>query len=116
MLLAVIATGISTMPAMIQTTFDDIFWQIAEGRQVLLGHIPHDVPSAIQSGTWIDHEWLFEALAAATYDHHCYAILIVICACLAALVPVLIFASVRNEEDGDFGAGIAALCSAVIMF
>ena len=111
-----LACCIAPLPALLLPSFDDLFWQIAEGREVLAGHIPTTVPSAISAGPWIDHEWLFEAFAAAAYDHHSYWLLVAVCAVIGALIPLIIFASVRNVEVNDLGAGLAALVSSLVMF
>ena len=74
----------------------DLFWQIPEGRRVLAGTIPHDVPWALGAPAWTDHEWLFEAFAAWCYDNHVFALLVVLCALAAAGAPLLAYAAARD--------------------
>lgn len=88
----------------------DLFWQIPEGRRVLAGMIPHDVPWALGAPAWTDHEWLFEALAAWCYDHHVFALLVVLCALAAAGAPLLAYAAAR-----DLGYDWASTSFAVLL-
>jgi hypothetical protein len=88
----------------------DLFWQIPEGRRVLAGTIPHDVPWALGTPAWTDHEWLFEALAAWCYDHHVFALLVVLCALAAAAAPLLAYAAAR-----DLGYDWASTSFAVLL-
>jgi hypothetical protein len=74
----------------------DLYWQIPEGREVLRGTIPREVPWAIGAPPWTDHEWLFEALAAWCYDRGAFVVLVVLCALAAAAAPLLAYAAARD--------------------
>lgn len=75
----------------------DLFWQIPEGRSVLHGVIPNHVPWALGDPRWLDHEWLFEALAAWCYDHGAFLALVVLCALAAAAAPILAYCAARER-------------------
>jgi hypothetical protein len=87
----------------------DLYWQIPEGREVLRGTIPHDVPWAIGAPPWTDHEWLFEALAAWCYDRGAFVVLVVLCALAAAAAPLLAYAAARDLGYDWAGTSFAVL-------
>jgi hypothetical protein len=93
---ALIAASIAFVAAAHAPHSTDLFWQIPEGRAVLRGAIPRDVPWALGAPHWTDHEWLFEALAAWCFDHGAFAALMLVCAAAAAAAPLLAYAAARD--------------------
>ena len=69
--------------------YADLGWQLAEGRALWGGSFPTRLPEAIAAGPWIDHEWLFEALAWPFWAHAAWPVFAALCTALVATVPLL---------------------------
>lgn len=95
-----------------QPRYGDLYWQIPEGREILAGHFPTGIPYAISAGRWIDHEWLFEAIAAWLWMHGAYALLVLACTAAYAALPFFIYRCARTLGSSDFAAGAVALLAA----
>lgn len=102
---AIVVWSIGLMEPM----YGDLFWQIPEGRAILAGHLPTSVPYAIEAGRWIDHEWLFEAVAAWLWMHGAYAVLVLACTAAYAGLPIFVYRCARTLGFTDFAGGAVAL-------
>jgi hypothetical protein len=109
-LFALIAASLAFFAAAHAPHSTDLFWQIPEGRRVLQGAIPHDVPWSLGDPRWVDHEWFFEALAAWCWDHHVFGLFVAFCAAGAAGAPLLAYAAAR-----DLGYDWASTSFAVLL-
>jgi len=96
--------------------YADLYWQIPEGREILAGRFPVTVPYAIDAGRWLDHEWLFEVVAAGLWSHGAYPLFAGICDLAFAATPLLFYAVVRRAGYGDAAAAFVALVGAVGIF
>lgn len=110
---ALVAAAIAFVAAAHAPHSTDLFWQIPEGRAVLRGAIPHDVPWALGDPRWVDHEWLFEAVAAWCWDHGAFAALVVLCATGAAAAPLLAYAAARDlgYDWASTSLGVLLVCA-----
>lgn len=98
--------------AIIEPTFVNLFWQIADGSEILrTAHLPTHIASVIESGHLLAHEWLFEIAAAALVSHGLYAVLVGTCAVAAAATPLLIYALARASGCTSWAAGVVAFVS-----
>ncbi len=93
---ALVAAALAFLAAAHGAHATDLYWQIPEGGAVLRGAIPHDVTWAIGDPAWIDHEWLFEAVAALLFNAHLFIVLTLLCACAAAAAPLVTYAAARD--------------------
>lgn len=91
-----------------------IGWHIAAGRWMLEHHelLDRDVFSFTSGGVeWIDHEWLFQIVAAGLYDlGDAPALVILRMLVVAALCVLLLFIAWRSGLDPPLSLLLAALC------
>jgi len=85
-----------------------MFWQIPDGQQILLGHLPTTIPYAIQSGPLLSQEWMFEAVLAWAAQHSVYGSFVILCALAAAATPIFVYWAIRAFGISDVAAGIVA--------
>jgi hypothetical protein len=99
--------------------YADLGWQLAEGRALWGGSFPTRLPEAIAAGPWIDHEWLFEALAWPFWAHAAWPVFAALCTALVATVPLLAVAIARRCGASPFVAnacGYLTIASAVTSY
>ena len=76
--------------------YPDLCSQIAEGRGIWAGTFPVTAPTAFDSGPWVDHVWLFEAIAWPFWAHGAWPLFAAICTALAAATPLVAMALARR--------------------
>jgi hypothetical protein len=99
--------------------YADLAWQLAEGRSLWNGTFPIALPEAISAGPWIDHEWLFEAVAWPFWAHGAWPVFAALCTALVAAVPVAAVAIARRCGATPFAAnavGYLTIASAVTAY
>ena len=94
----------------VSTPYDtDLFWQIPEGVQILHGHFPTTVPYAIHAGYWVDHEWLFETVAAGCWQRGIYPAFALLCLAAFTLAPAFVYVLLRGLSFSDVAAAASGL-------
>jgi hypothetical protein len=97
-----------------EITNTSIGWHIASGRWMLSENevLDRDVLSFTAEGTgWIDHEWLFQVLAAALFDLGGAPALVGLrMLVVAALMVLLLHIGVRSGLDPPVALLLASLC------
>ena len=99
--------------------YADLGWQLAEGRTIWSGTFPTSLPEAIAAGRWVDHEWLFEALAWPFWAHGAWPLFAALCTALVACVPLACVVIARNCGASAFVAnavGYLAIGSSVTSY
>jgi hypothetical protein len=99
--------------------YQDLGWQLAEGRTIWNGTLPSTLPEAISAGPWIDHEWLFEAFAWPFWAHGVWPLFAALCTALVAAVPLAAVAIARRCGASPFAAnatGYLTIASAVTSY
>jgi hypothetical protein len=107
--LTVIASALTLVFALTAPYVLNLFWQIADGREILRGHFPATVAYAIDAGPLIHQQWLFEVALAWAALHHGYGLFVLVCAAAACATPVLAYLLVRSVGGSDLAAGIVAV-------
>lgn len=109
---AVLAVGLVAGSGDIVNT--SIGWHLASGRLILGGRgVPHRDPFSFTAGSrpWIDHEWLFQTLLAATEAAGGPVALVVLRMLLVAAFAVLLLGlGLRSGLDPPGALLLAALC------
>jgi hypothetical protein len=97
-----------------EITNTSIGWHIASGRWMLENRkvLDHDPFSFTSEGVeWIDHEWLFQVLAASLFDLGGAPLLVTLrMLVLAAIMVLLIRVSISSGLDPPVALVFAALC------
>ena len=114
-LLALVACAMLAALELRAPPYADLYWQLPEGAQILAGHFPSTVPYALDAGRWVDHEWLFEVLAAFCRRHGAYAVFAIACDLAFAAYPLFLYALLRRRY-GDLACGGVALLAAAGLF
>jgi hypothetical protein len=110
----VLAAALGLIVGMSDIANTSIGWHLASGRWILDHHaVPRSDPFSFtaEGGEWIDHEWLFQTLAAVTHEAGGEPALVALRAVFVATLSVLMFLLARRGGLDPPGALIlAALC------
>lgn len=99
-----------------EITNTSIGWHLASGRWMLEHHeiLDHDVFSFTSDGAeWIDHEWLFQVVAAVAYDLGGTPLLVTMRMLIVAALTLLLF---RIATSGGLDPPVALLLAALCVF